>query len=104
METLGSGIKFYAGKPGGFNNYDLLQLVVASEVFDLFGDSGAFLRKVALKASQKWAGADMTANGFLVTYLKKAVPSRSNFLVCILTQSKILHVTTRRLKPSCKFG
>ena len=69
-----------AGAVGNFSNTELLQIVVASEVFQLFGETGEHLKRVALTASRRWAGPEMTANGFLITYLRKAVPSRSHFL------------------------
>ena len=71
---------------GSFSNTELLQLLVASEVFELHGTIGARLRKVALAAAKKWAGLDQVASGLLVSYLRSNVPSAKSFVVRRLSQ------------------
>lgn len=55
--------------------------MIASEVFELHGPAGSQLRKIALAAARRWAGADQTASGLLVTYLRKSVQSYKYFVV-----------------------
>lgn len=69
------------GGKAAFNNTELLQLVVASEVFELLGETGRRLKAVALSAAKKWAGPEQAASGLLITYLEKNVLSASSFLV-----------------------
>lgn len=58
-----------------------MELVIASEVFELHGRVGSRLKKVALAAAKKWAGAEQTASGLLVTYLQKNVQAYKSFVV-----------------------
>ena len=76
-----------AGGKAAFNNTELLQVVVASEVFELFGDTGKRLRAVAMSAAKKWAGPEQAASGLLISYLEKNVLSAKSFLVSIGNQN-----------------
>ena len=69
------------GGKAAFSNEELLQLVVASEVFELLGETGRRLKAVAMSAAKKWAGPEQAASGLLITYLEKNVPSAKAFLV-----------------------
>ena len=75
------GLLSSVGALGSFSNTELIELVIASEVFELHGQAGNRLRKIALAAAKRWAGADQTASGLLVTYLKKNVQSYKYFVV-----------------------
>lgn len=74
-----------AGSLGSFSNTDLVEFVIASEIFELYGQSGVRLKKIALAAAKRWAGADQTASGLLVTYLRKNVQSYKYFVVSSCT-------------------
>ena len=75
------GVSGPAGALGSFRKTELLQLVIASEVFEQLGQVGTRLKRVALAAARRWAGPEQTATGLLVTYLQKNVPSASFFVV-----------------------
>lgn len=74
------GLCIVGGK-AAFSNEELLQLVVASEVFELLGETGRRLKAVAMSAAKKWAGPEQAASGLLISYLEKNVPSAKPFLV-----------------------
>ena len=76
-----TGGDIIAGGKAAFNNTELLQLVVASEVFELFGETGRRLKAVAMTSAKKWAGPEQAASGLLITYLEKNVPSARSFQV-----------------------
>jgi len=69
-----------AGGKGAFGGKELLQMVVATEVFDLFGETGKKLRGIAMAVAKKWEGGDQAASGLLITFLEKNVPSATSFL------------------------
>lgn len=58
-------------------------MVVATEVFMLFGETGKQLRKIAMEVAKKWAGVDQAASGLLITFLEKSVPSATSFLASL---------------------
>ena len=64
--------------------------MVASEVFELLGETGRRLKAVAMSAAKKWAGPEQAASGLLVTYLEKNVPSAKPFLVSQQSRAKVL--------------
>lgn len=72
--------------------------MVASEVFELLGDTGRRLKAVAMSAAKKWAGPEQAASGLLITYLEKNVLSAKSFLVCFHQALLSRHQT---VSPSC---
>jgi hypothetical protein len=75
-----------AGGKAAFGDKEILQMVVATEVFELFGETGQKLRAIAIAVAQRWEGVEQAATGILITYLERNIPSATSFLASLSFQ------------------
>ncbi len=59
---------------------DLLQVIVAEDLYDSIGESLDILKRATYKAARRWAGQEEVARARMMSFLYDACPSAHFFM------------------------
>ena len=80
---------------------DLLQVLVAEDLYDRLGEAAELLRRATYKAARRWAGQEEVCRARMMSFLYDACPSARFFMQVARTHPAPLLVLKPRLSMSC---
>ena len=72
---------------------DLLQVLVAEDLYDRLGESADLLKRATYKAAKRWAGQEEVCRARMMSFLYDACPS-ARFFMQVIARSNLPHCET----------
>ncbi len=82
---------------------DLLQVLVAEDLYDRLGESADLLKRATYKAAKRWAGQEEVCRARMMSFLYDACPS-ARFFMQVIRPHAAACLATKPLQSLSRIG